>query len=289
MLRPIGCFLLLSACPAALAEEIRMPSTPLEKAVTFHASFDEAVRGDFGGGKLTPGTRTNHESEAGKFIFQPGIDDQVFRIAGKGAHGGALEPTDVLPRNGRIFFPAKGNIAFKKGGWSGAVSFWLNTDPNKLLKTRFCDPIQITEKGANDGGLWFDFNDASPRDARMGAFPAIPAGAAGIKEEDPNAPLVRIKAVDFKVGDWHHVVLNWKNFDTGKADAVAELYIDGKQIGSIKDRPIAMDWNIEKAGIYVAVNYLGLLDELAIFGRSLTADEIAQLHREPGLLAGLRK
>jgi hypothetical protein len=51
----------------------------------------------------------------------------------------------------KIFFPAKGNIGFNKGGWGGAVSVWCKTDPNKLLKTKFCDPIQIAQKGANDG------------------------------------------------------------------------------------------------------------------------------------------
>ena len=248
------------------------------------------MRADVGGGELTPATRFNHDSEARKFVVEHGIDDKVFRIAAaKGIHGGALEPVDVLPRNGRIFFPAKGNIAFQKGGWGGAVSFWLNTDPNKLLKTKFCDPIQITEKGANNGGLWFDFNDASPRDARMGFFSAVPAGQQPMKEDDPNAPLIKVKAVSFQSGEWHHVLLNWQNFDTGMPDAAAELFIDGKQIGRIKDRAIAMDWNLDKAGIYVAVNYLGLLDELAVFRRPLTEVEIGELFREPGTLAPLRK
>ena len=286
----IAAFVLVAAIlPIAAAEENRMP-TNLQKAATFYASFDTAVRADFGGGELSPATRFNHETEAGKFVFQPGIDEKVFRIAaGKGIHGGALEPADVLPRNGRIFFPAKGNIAYQKGGWGGAVSFWLNTDPNKLLKTKFCDPIQITEKGANNGGLWFDFNDASPRDARMGVFPAVPAGEEGIKEDDPNAPLILVKAVGFKSGEWHHVVLNWQNFDTGKSNARAELWIDGKLIGHIQERAIAMDWNLDKTGIYVAVNYLGLLDELALFGRSLSEAEIKTLFGEPGVLAPLRK
>jgi hypothetical protein len=148
--------------------------------------------------------------------------------------------------------------------------------------------VQITEKGANNGGIWLDFNDASPRDARMGVFPAIAAGQPGIKESDPDAPLVVVKAVGFQVGQWHHVVLNWRNFDTGKADAQAAVYIDGKLIGEIKDRPIAMDWNLNRAGIYVAVNYLGLLDELALFGRDLSEAEIGRLHREPGALATLK-
>jgi hypothetical protein len=261
------------------------------KAVTLYASFDDAVKADVGDGDLTLSTRFNDEKEAGKFVFEKGFNDKAFRIAkDKGiGGGGALECVDVLPRNGRIFFPAKGNIGFKKDGWAGAVSMWINTDPDTLLKTKFCDPIQITEKGANNGGLWFDFNDAKPRDLRHGAFPAVAEGQAPIKEEDPKAPMVRVPRVGLKNGDWHHVVLNWNGFDTGKADAVSALYIDGKLIGEVKDREIAMKWDLDKAGIYVAVNYIGLLDEMAVFSRALTVDEIKQLKDNPRLLAALKK
>jgi hypothetical protein len=280
----------LLAVTAIRAEEKPMDAEALRKAVTLYASFDKALRADVGGGELTFSTRYNHATEVGKFVVQAGFDERVFRIAaGQGIHSGALEPTDVLPRNGRIFLPAKGNIAFRKGGWGGAVSFWLNTDPNKLLKTKFCDPVQITERGAGNGGIWLDFNDASPRDARMGVFPAVAPGGQPIQESDPRAPLVWVKGVGFKAGEWHHVVINWQNFDTGRPDAQAALYIDGKLVGRVADRPIAMDWDLDKAGIYVAVNYLGLLDELAIFGRMLSESEIAELHRQPGALAALRK
>ena len=281
---------LLMAIPLAKAQaqEKPMAADAMLKAVTLYASFDKAVRADFGGGILEPATRFNHETETGKFVIQPGLEEKVFRIAaGKGVSGGALEPADVLPRNGRIFFPAKGNIAYRPDGWSGAVSFWLNTDPNATLKTRFCDPVQITEKGANNGGIWFDFNDAKPRDARMGFFPAVPAGKEAIKEDDPQAPLLRIREVGFKSGEWHHVVLNWQNFDTGRDDAQTSLHIDGKRIGLMKGRAIAMGWDLDKAGIYVAVNYLGLLDELAVFGRALNDAEIAELFRQPAVLAPL--
>jgi hypothetical protein len=265
-------------------------ASALRKAATFYASFDEEVRADFGAGELTPGTRYNHETEKGKYVFEKGIDAKVFRIAkDKGVHGGALEATDVLPRNGRIYFPAKGNLAFKKGGWGGALSVWCNTDPNKLLKTKFCDPIQITQKGANDGGLWFDFNDAKPRDLRHGAFPAVPSGETPIKEDDPKAPMVRVPKVDWKDGEWHHVVLSWSNLDTGKDDALSALYIDGKLVGDIKRRALAMDWDVEKTGVYIAINYIGLLDELALFDRALSPEEVALLHDKPGLLAPLKR
>jgi hypothetical protein len=155
---------------------------------------------------------------------------------------------------------------------------WINTDPNKRFKTSFCDPIQITQKGANNGGIWFDFNGAKPkRDLRMGMFPAVAEGQKGIGEDDPGAPMVRVPAVSFQRGEWHHVVLSWQNFDTGKDDAQATLTIDGKHIGDVKQRAIAMDWDIEKAGIYIAVNFIGLLDEFAVFARPLTF--------EPGVLA----
>src|SRR5438105_511217 len=62
----------------------------LRKAVTFYASFDDNVKGDFGAGELTLSTRFNHETEKGKFVFQKGYDPKVFRIAaGKGIQGGA--------------------------------------------------------------------------------------------------------------------------------------------------------------------------------------------------------
>src|SRR5262245_35713390 len=270
------------------AEEKSMEQS-IRDAVTLYASFDEEVKADAGGGVLTLSTRKG-DLKKKDFTFEKGFSDKAFRIAkGKGKSGGALECLDVLPDNGRIFFPAKGNVGFKKGGWSGSVSIWIKTDPNKLLKTKFCDPVQITQKGANDGGIWFDFNDNKPRDLRMGAFPAVPRDGKGITEDDPKAPMVWLRKVAFEAGDWHHVALTWKNFDTGKADAVATLYVDGKKIGDVKDRAIAMDWDVEKAGIYVAINYIGLLDEFAIFNRELSAEQVKLLHDEPGLLAKLKK
>src|SRR5262249_30153423 len=196
-------------------------------------SFDEAVRADYSqGGALTLQMRTSDPEKKNRWIISSGVPSKAFRIArGKGIAGGALECREVLPNNGRIFFPARLNTAYKKGGWGGAVSVWVKTDPNRMLRTKFCDPIQISYRGANDGGIWFDFNDAKPRDLRMGAFPTVPGKQKPIPESDPKAPMVRVKDIGWKADEWHHVVMSWRNFDTGKPDAVATLYIDGKQIG----------------------------------------------------------
>jgi Concanavalin A-like lectin/glucanases superfamily len=263
----------------------------LIKSVTFYASFDMAVKGDFGGGELTLSTRSNHKTEKGAFVFEKGFPQKAFRVApGRGISGGALEAVDVLPDNGRIFFPAKGNIAYKKGGWSGALSVWINHDPDTQLKTGFCDPVQITQKGAGNGGIWFDYNDAKPkRNLRMGTFPAIGDGRPPISESrEAFSPMVWVDKPGFKVGDWHHVALVWRNFDTGENDASAALYIDGKLMGEIKkDYPISMDWELDKTGIYVAVSYIGLMDELALFNRALTQEEIGVLRSQPAVLSSL--
>lgn len=274
--------LLLGTCSADESE--------IRRAVTFYASFDESLKADVGVGQRTPDTRFNHPTEQGQFVFEKGVDEKVFTIAKtKGIAAGALEAVDVLEKNGRIFYPAKENIAFKKDGWSGSVSMWCKTDSDKLIKAKFCDPVQITQKGANNGGLWFDFNDARPRDLRHGAFPMIPEGQKGIGEDDPKAPMVRVPGIGWKADDWHHIALTFKNLDTGKPDAVTALYIDGKLIGEVRDRAIAMGWDIEKAGIYVSINYIGLLDEFALFDRSFTVEEVALLHKKPDLLSPLKK
>ena len=276
---------------AVMTTDVAAQESELRKAAMLYASFDAEVRADYGSGGREFATRTGTPGDPATYVFKKGFDANLFRIAaGKGVHGGALEALDILPNSGRIFLPARGHLDFKKGGWGGAVSFWINTDPNERLKTTFCDPVQITQKGANNGGIWIDFTSAKPRrDLRMGIFSAVPAGQKGIAEDDPQAPLVRVPGIAYRTGEWHHFVISWKNFDTGKADAHAELFIDGKPQGAVKDRAIAMDWDLDKAGIYVAVNYIGLLDELATFNRSLTPDEVSLLHRQPGVLAALKK
>ena len=84
-------------------------------------------------------------------------------------------------------------------------------------------------------------------------------------------------------------MLTFKNLDTGKPDALTAIYIDSKLIGEVKDRAIAMGWDIEKAGIYIAINYIGLLDEFALFDKALTGEEVSHLHKNPEVLSPLKK
>lgn len=259
----------------------------MRDSLTFYASFDETLDADRANGSRNLRTRYGALDNPNGFRFEDGYPKNVFRVApGQGVNGGALEALDVLPENGRIFFPARNNLAYNARGWSGAMSFWIKTNPDTMLKTPFCDPVQITEKGAANGGLWIDFPDSDPRDLRLGAFQSEGDGRERISESDPNAPLVVVSPVGFKATDWHHILFTWSDFDSGAEDAQAVLYIDGTKQGEIGGRNITMDWDISRTGIYIAVNYIGLLDELAVFNRRLSEEEISRLASDPGALAG---
>ena len=249
-------------------------------AVIFYASFDKAVQADVG--RSVVRTRSGRPTEPAQWRFRDGYDESIYRIApGGGVSGGALEALAAPENFGRFFFPGEGNLPYRAGGWGGSVSFWLDTDPDTLIRAPFSDPIQITQRGANDGGLWIDFPESSPRSMRLGAFPGV---GRRYKESDPDAPLVVVPSIGFHSGDWHHVAFTWSNFDTGRADARAALWVDGELKGEMADRDIAMGWDLARTGVYLAVNYVGLLDEVAIFSRALSGAEIRDLHGHPDAL-----
>ena len=264
------------------------PVAPLLRAVTFYASFDETLTADYGDGSHAPRVRFDHPTQKGTYEYADKISADVFRIVKqKGIAGGALHGLKAMPRRGRMFYPTKGNLDAARN-WGGTVSLWINTNPDTLLTTKYCDPIQITERRAGDGGLWVDFPDVQPRDMRMGVFRALGPGEKSVGESSPEAPLIHVKKVGFKSGDWHHVVMTWSGFDSGKPAATAALYVDGKLKGRLDKRLISMSWNLDKTGIYTAVSYIGLLDELAILNRPVSAKEVQVLFKTPGAFQPLK-
>ncbi len=287
MRRIIPAFFLVPFLASTTMSDTPAPdAAAVRKAVTFYASFDEHPQGDFGDGDRTLWTRSDHETEKGKHVITKGFDPQAFRIApGKGIHGGALECFRHQPRNGILFFPARGKLAVQKGGWGGAASFWVKPQAN----TPFCDFVYITQKRWNDGALWLDYNNQKRGDMRMGAYPILAAGQKPPEPDDPHPSVLRLKENTLKPDAWNHIVMTWSNCDSGKPNGHASLYLDGKLAGEVKDITLTLDWDLDQTRIYVAFLYLGLFDEFALFNRPLTPAEVMVLREEPGLLAGLKR
>lgn len=257
----------------------------LRKALAFHASFDEQADADFARGDKKIYTAAGKRADAKAGLHRADVD-----IAqGKGKYGAALR----FGKNDKavLFYQADKNMAYRAKDWSGTVSFWLSLDPDKDLQPGFCDPIQITDKKWDEAAFFVDFTkDDKPRHFRLGIFSDLKVwNPKGAKFDDlPAADKPFSEAITkppFASGKWTHVAFTFAGLNTGKPDGVGKLYLDGKPVAAIRDRTLTFTWDPAKAVILLGLSYIGLFDDLAIFDRALSDEEIAAVH---GLNGGIR-
>jgi hypothetical protein len=262
----------------------------VRKALTFHASFDGQPDADFALGDKKMYTASNIKRSDAK----AGLHRADVEIAkGKGKFGDALR----FGKNDKavIFFQADKNMAYREKDWSGTISFWLSLDPDKDLQPGYCDPIQITDKKWDDSAFFVDFTkDDKPRHFRLGIYSDSKVwNPKGIKFDDipvADRPLSEeIAKPPFASGKWTHVLFTFSGMNTGKAEGVGKLYLDGKPVASIRNRTLTFTWDPAKAGIMLGLSYIGLFDDLAIFDRALTDEEVGLIYRLDGGIRSLVK
>ena len=287
---------ILSLAACALAAMVPLPVLAAEAAaraaitkdLTFYASFDHGVDADFalGDARLFTVVATKPERKT-----EPGLHTAgATRLAsGKGRRGNALEFTKR--EASWIFFDGFRNVDYRARDWSGTVSLWLKLDPETDLDPGFADPLQLTTRAWNDGSFFVDFNkDGDPRDFRLGAFSDLSFWNPGNKEIPENQwPMLKVLSPPFGSDEWTHVVFTWRNFNIPGEEAVATLYMNGKKRGTIGGRTQTYTRKPEEQiFLYLGLNYIGLMDEVACFGRALSDDEVMELHGLKGsVLTGL--
>jgi hypothetical protein len=74
------------------------------------------------------------------------------------------------------------------------------------------------------------------------------------------------------------VLFTFEDFNSGRSDGVAKLYLNGKLYGMLSPREQTFTWDPAKALIMLGLSYVGLYDEVAVFNRALTDSEIRTLH-----------
>ena len=250
--------------------------TGLAEALTFHASFDHSYDADYSKGSEHLYTAP----EYGKLeSSQKGLHSQdVVQVVNGGRFGGALD----FKKKGKatLFYKSEDNIAYNRKAWSGTVSLWLQLDPEKDLEPGYCDPIQITDVGYNDAALWVDFTDKNPRSFRMGVFGDLEVWNPENIGPDENPVFTNrlVVAGDRPFGreHWTHVAISFSNL--GSNGAKAEFYVNGKLQGSQDDIPEPFTWDLEKSKIFIGLNYVGLMDDVAIFDRVLSQEEVGVLY-----------
>lgn len=263
---------LLISCNSQKTEE----KDSLKESLLFHASFDNGTTADFSKGDPNlynaPNRRAITDSSSTEIIYA-----DISTVKEEGVSGGALKFNDKT--RAVVYFKSKDNLNYHPENWQGTISFWLQLNPNEDLKPGFCDPIQITDVAYNDASIWVDFTKDSLRQFRLGVIgdynswnpDSIPPAENPAYEER----LVRVQNPPFNRNSWTHVVITHHGLGSGNGNAT--LYLNGEAKGSPLNLKDPFGWDLEKSNIFLGLSYIGLFDELMIFDKVLTKDEIKRL------------
>ncbi|MBM3262429.1 MAG: LamG domain-containing protein [candidate division Zixibacteria bacterium] len=257
-----------------------MNSQNLSASLTFHASFDHGPDADFGAGdRRLYSVSTGAEPK--EIVLTPGLGDPPLTLAqARGRYGAALAFT--AENTHTVSYKAEKNVAYAQDGFQGTISFWLFGDTADI-PGQYCDPLQLTDKDYSDACIWVDItkND-SPSDLRLGVF-------GNQKEWDltdtrhENAAfywrLVKVAEPPVAKTRWTHIAITWDGINSAGGGR-ARFYLDGEHRGAsnlIRER---FTWDIAKTRISLGIgNYIGMIDDFAVFNRPLTPDEIRALIR----------
>jgi hypothetical protein len=200
----------------------------------------------------------------------------------EGRFGDALRFHKKVPK--MVFYRGEKNMPYSPTNWSGTVSLWLRLNPDEDLEPSYCDPIQITQREWNDAAFFVEFGkDEKPRHFRLGAYADFKVWNP--QNRDWNSipfeekPLVGVTHPPFRREDWTHVAFTFTNFNTGRKEGVAKLYLNSRFQGELIGREQTFTWEPERVAIMLGLSYIGLFDELAIFNRALSEQEVEQLYK----------
>ena len=120
--------------------------------------------------------------------------------------------------------------------------------------------------------------DHTPRHFRYAILPVKkswnPTNRGWEEIPDAERPMVAVTKPPFTRERWTHVVFCFGNINSGKKDGFGRLYLDGVAQGEFKDWLIPFNWEVEKSALTLGLSYVGRLDDLAVFNRPLTAEEV---------------
>lgn len=263
--------------PETIEKKVNPTKASLKNALTIYASFDKGPNADFA---LGDNQLYSVPSRKARDSAQVGIHKSGVSIAkGQGRYGdGLLYEEDS---RGYIYYPSKNNIAYNTENWGGAISFWLSLDPATDLEPGYCDPIQITDVSYNDAAIWVDFTKENPRDFRLGVIGDRDSWNPTPEGPDNENPifieqLTGVTKPPFAKGTWTHILINYTSLNTDHGKAA--LYMNGELKGIRKEIKDPFTWDLEKSNIYLGLGYIGLMDELSIYNKHLSQEEITTLY-----------
>lgn len=250
------------------------PVQGLRESLTFATTFDNGLDADFAKGDAKLYSAPDAGSRmAGTPGLPPG--DAVKLDTEGGRFGGALDFSKATKQV--VFYQGATNLAYQAKEWNGTASFWLRLDPDKDLAVGSSDPIQFVAQTLTDGTMSVEFTKGpAPRHFRYTIQAdqkiAMPSGGH---------PVVQVGKEAFSSDRWTHVVFTFEHANSGMKDGIGKLYLNGELAGTLVGFNNTLHWNPEQSVLNLGLSYVGGLDEVAIFDRALSAEEIRMLHYLP--------
>src|SRR5439155_27070966 len=159
------------------------------------------------------------------------------------------------------------------------------------LEPGYCDPIQITGDDNKKGYIFLEWSrDEKPRLFRYALRPLFhiwnPKNQQWADIPADKKPMVEVARAPFSREQWTHVVFTLENINDKAKPPVGRLYLNGKLQGSIEKWDLTFDWDPAKVLLVLGANYVGHMDDLAVFDRALTDKEVDAVY---GLKNGIRE
>lgn len=255
----------------------------LSRALTLHASFDRGFDADFSRGDK------KCYVQKGPMLVPAEPNEEVKLAADAGRFGGALH----FPKKGtfRPTFKDAGVLGYNDQSWSASVSAWLRLNPDQDLEPGYCDPIQIVGNDNKKGFIFLEWSkDETPRYFRYAIRPLFhiwnPNNVQWADIPFEKRPMVQVARAPFSREKWTHVVFTLENINNKSKPPIGKLYLNGKLQGAIEKWNLTFDWDPAKVLLVLGASYVGHMDDLAVFDRPLTDDEVGWIY---GLKQGIRE
>jgi hypothetical protein len=133
----------------------------------------------------------------------------------------------------------------------------------------------------DDAAIWVDFTGENPRTFRLGVLGDKTEWLKDTLNSSRNAEyqrrLVPVKNLPFTNTDWTHIAISYSGL--GTAESIATLYLNGAKMGAIEGVDDPFTWDLEQSNIFIGINFIGLMDELSVYNRSFSAEEVEQLYK----------
>ena len=247
----------------------------LARALTLHASFDKELEADFSRGDKQCYVLKGRDLAAAA----PTESVQLSPAAGR--FGGGLhfkKKNDFRPA-----FKDAGVLGYNDKSWNASVSVWLRLDPDQDLEPGYCDPVQIVGDDSKKGFIFLEWSkDETPRLFRYAIRPLFPIwNPDNVQWADipvSKRPMVQVERAPFSRDAWTHAVFTLENINDKTQPPSGRLYLNGRRQGAIEKWDLTFGWERARVMLVLGASYVGHLDDLAVFGRALTDEEVQQLH-----------